>query len=188
MFHKAIVRITNGCLANLHLYPHSSFNNPAYSTPHYFLQLADSHSSLKHKKSGCENCCSNSPNSCKCLVLYTFSVRDINTTVATWLDCSRLMSDFSVRSREFIKACFCLKTHQFLPLSVLGNRSKTLLLPIICKPTDLPIASRLCSKRTSLKSHRLNSDVTKTHIQCPVLSPIHFPVSRLTNSSSLMSE
>ena len=79
-----------------------------------------------------------------------------NTIVSTWLDCSRLMSDFSVRSREFIKACFCLETHRFLPLYVLGNRSKTLLLLIICKRRDLPTASRLRSKGTSLKSHRLN--------------------------------
>ena len=61
------------------------------------------------------------------------------------------------RSRKFIKACCFLKSHRFLPLSVLGNRSKTLLLPIICKRTDLPIASRLRSEGTSLKSHRLNS-------------------------------
>ena len=79
-----------------------------------------------------------------------------NTIASTWLDCSRLMSDFSVRSREFIKACFCLETHRFLPLYVLGNRSKTLLLLIICKRRDLPTASRLRSKGTSLKSHRLN--------------------------------
>ena len=82
--------------------------------------------------------------------------RDIKTTVSTWLDCSRLMSDFSVRSREFIKAYFCLKTHRFLPLYVLGNRSKTLLLLIISKHTDLPTASRLRSDGTSLKPHRLN--------------------------------
>ena len=81
---------------------------------------------------------------------------DINTTHSTWLDCSRLMSDFSVRSREFIKAYFCLKTHRFLPLYVLGNRSKTLLLLIISKHTDLPTASRLRSDGTSLKPHRLN--------------------------------
>lgn len=61
------------------------------------------------------------------------------------------------RSRKFIKACFSLKTHRFLPLPVLGNRSKTLLLLIICKRTDLPIVSRLLSEGTSLKSHRLNS-------------------------------
>ncbi len=60
------------------------------------------------------------------------------------------------RSREFIKAYFCLKTHRFLPLSVLGNRSKTLRLPIICKLADLPTASRLRSEGTSPKSHRLN--------------------------------
>ena len=81
---------------------------------------------------------------------------DINTTHSTWLDCSRLMSEFSVRSREFIKACFFRKTHRFLPLYVLGNRSKTLLLLIICKRTDLPTASRLRSEGTCLKSHRLN--------------------------------
>ena len=76
---------------------------------------------------------------------------------STWLDCSRLMSDFSGRSREFIKACFFHKTHRFLPLYVLGNRSKTLLLPIkICKRTDVPTASRLRSDGTSPKSHRLN--------------------------------
>lgn len=80
----------------------------------------------------------------------------INTTVSTWLDCSRLMSDYCGRSREFIKAYFCLKTHRFLPLYVLGNRSKTLLLPIICKPTDLPTASRPRSDGTCRKSHRLN--------------------------------
>lgn len=85
-----------------------------------------------------------------------FSFLDIKHTVSTWVDCSRLMSDFSGRSREFIKACFSLKTRRFLPLCVLGNRSKTLLLPIICKRTDLPTASRLRSEGTSPKSHRLN--------------------------------
>ena len=39
-----------------------------------------------------------------------------------------------------------LKTHRFSPLSVLGNRSKTLLLLIISKHTDLPTASRLRSE------------------------------------------
>ena len=81
---------------------------------------------------------------------------DINTTHSTWLDCSRLMSDFSGRSREFIKACFRLETHLFLPLYVLGNRSKTLLLLIICKRTNLPTASRLRSEETSPKSHPLD--------------------------------
>ena len=85
-------------------------------------------------------------------------------TTSTWLDCSRLMSDFSVRSREFIKACFCRKTHRLLPLYVLGNRSKTLLLLIICKRTDSPTASRLRSEGTSLKSHRLNINSSRDRI------------------------
>ena len=94
---------------------------------------------------------------------YSFTLV-INTTVSTWLDCSRLMSDFCVRSREFIKACFSLKTRRFLPLCVLGNRSKALLLPIICKRTDLPTASRLRSEGTSLKSHRLNINSSRDRI------------------------
>lgn len=98
-------------------------------------------------------------------ILFAFSVFSFSSRSAltssvqhsTWLDCSRLMSDFSGRSREFIKACFFHKTHRFLPLYVLGNRSKTLLLPIkICKRTDVPTASRLRSDGTSPKSHRLN--------------------------------
>ena len=87
-----------------------------------------------------------------------------NVTHSTWLDCSRLMSDFSGRSREFIKACFSLKAHRFLPLYVLGNRSKTLLLPIICKRTDSPSASRLRSEGISLKSHRLNPNSSHDRI------------------------
>lgn len=62
---------------------------------------------------------------------FYFCSRDSSTTVSTWLDCSRLMSDFRGRSREFIKAYFCLKTHRFLPLYVLGNRSIWLSLLII---------------------------------------------------------
>ena len=85
-------------------------------------------------------------------------------TVSTWLDCSRLMSDFRGRSRELIKAYSCHKTHQFLPLSVLGNRSKDLLLPIICKPTVLPTASRPRSEGTSLKCHRLNLNSSRDRI------------------------
>ena len=88
-----------------------------------------------------------------------------SATVSMWLDCSRLMSDFSSGSREFIKACFFRKTHRFLPLCVLGNRSKALLLPIICKRTDLPTASRLRSEGTSLKSHRLNSNLPFPNVQ-----------------------
>lgn len=90
---------------------------------------------------------------------------DRSAIVSTWLDCSRLMSDFSSGSREFIKACFFRKTHRFLPLCVLGNRSKALLLPIICKRTDLPTASRLRSEGTSLKSHRLNSNLPFPNVQ-----------------------
>lgn len=89
----------------------------------------------------------------------------INAMHSTWLDCSRLMSDFCGRSREFIKACFSRKIHRFLPLCVLGNRSKALLLPIICKSTDLPTASRLRSEGTSLKSHRLNSNLPFPNVQ-----------------------
>ena len=95
---------------------------------------------------------------------YFPSTLDIKQTVSTWLDCSRLMSDFSGRSREFIKAYFFLKIHRFLPLYVLGNRSKTLLLPIICKCTDLPTASRPRSDGTSLKSHRLNLNSSRDRI------------------------
>ena len=94
-----------------------------------------------------------------------FCTFDSKHTVSTWLDCSRLMSDFSSGSREFIKACFFRKTHRFLPLCVLGNRSKALLLPIICKRTDLPTASRLRSEGTSLKSHRLNSNLPFPNVQ-----------------------
>ena len=101
--------------------------------------------------------------------------RDSKHAVSTWLDCSRLMSDFRGRSREFIKAYFCHKTHRFLPLSVLGNRSKDLFLPIICKPTVLPTASRLRSEGTSLKSHRLNSLISKTvHSMSTFISNVRF--------------
>ena len=96
---------------------------------------------------------------------YFLSTLDIKQTVSTWLDCSRLMSDFCCRSREFIKAYSCLKTHRFLPLPVLGNRSKDLLLPIICKSTDLPTASRLRSEGICPKSHRLNSNFPFSNVQ-----------------------
>lgn len=45
-----------------------------------------------------------------------------------------------IRSRELVKACFCLKTHRFLPLSVLRNRSKTMFLPIICLNAKVKIS------------------------------------------------
>ena len=96
---------------------------------------------------------------------YFPSTLDIKQTVSTWLDCSRLMSDFSGRSREFIKACFFHKTHRFLPLYVLGNRSKTLLLPIMCKFTYSLTVSRLRSDGTSPKSHRLNSNFPFSNVQ-----------------------
>ena len=105
--------------------------------------------------------------------------RDKRATVSTWLDCSRLMSDFRGRSREFIKAYFCHKTHRFLPLCVLGNRSKGLLLPILCKPTDLPTASRPRSDGTSLKSHCLNPNhhhVYRHVDTIPFLSKSHHPL------------
>ena len=79
-------------------------------------------------------------------------------------DWCQVRSQIRVRSREFIKACFCRKTHRFLPLYVLGNRSKTLLLLIICKRTDSPTASRLRSEGTSLKSHRLNINSSRDRI------------------------
>ena len=103
----------------------------------------------------------------KALIFKAFEryLRCIFATTSMWLDCSRLMSDFSSGSREFIKACFFRKTHRFLPLCVLGNRSKALLLPIICKRTDLPTASRLRSEGTSLKSHRLNSNLPFPNVQ-----------------------
>ena len=69
------------------------------------------------------------------------------------------------RRGNLSKRVFTLKHNRFLPLSVLGNRSKTLLLPIICKPTDLPTASRLRSEGTGLKSHRLNSNLPFPNVQ-----------------------
>ena len=103
------------------------------------------------------------------------SARTSNATVSTWLDCSRLMSDFRGRSRKFINACFYHKTHRFLPLYVLGNRSKTLLLPIICKGTDLPTASRLRSEGTSPKPHRLNIYSGIVPSNANILEPIREP-------------
>lgn len=92
------------------------------------------------------------------------TLRESKHTVSTWLDCFRWMSDFCVRSREFIKACFFHKIHPFLPLCVLGNRSTPLLLPIIYKHTVLPTASRPRSDGTGLKSHRLNLNSSRDRI------------------------
>ncbi len=83
-------------------------------------------------------------------------------------------SEFAIvrgRSREYIKACFCQKIYQFLLLSVLGNRSIPLLLPI-----DLPAASILRFDRTSLKSNRINSKLLLSGI----LFFIHQPVCCMT--------
>lgn len=86
---------------------------------------------------------------------------------------------FCCRSQEFIKAYFCHKTHRFLPLFVLENRSKTVPLLIICKPTDLPTASRLRSDGTSPKSHRLNLNHHRVfHLSgmAPFPSKLHHPL------------
>lgn len=77
----------------------------------------------------------------------------------------KYVAKFAFVRGNLSKRVFCRKTHRFLPLYVLGNRSKTLLLPIICKSTDLPTASRLRSEGTSLKSHRLNSNLPFPNVQ-----------------------
>ncbi len=69
------------------------------------------------------------------------------------------------------KRVFAVKHTVFLPLYVLGNRSKTMLLPIICITTDLPTASRLRSEETSLKAHRLNSN--SSHDRICIFSHFH---------------
>ena len=92
------------------------------------------------------------------------------------------------RSRRFIKACCFLKSHRFLPLSVLGNRSKTLLLPIICKPTDFPIASRLRSEGTSLKSHRLNLQNGIVPSNANIPDPIREPPAPIVRSFNTFSD
>ena len=87
------------------------------------------------------------------------------------LDMARLLqidvkcvAKFAFVRGNLSKRVFCRKTHRFLPLYVLGNRSKTLLLPIICKRTDLPTASRLRSEGTSPKFHRLNLNSSRDRI------------------------
>lgn len=98
------------------------------------------------------------------------------------------MSDFRGRSREFINACFYHKTHRFFPLYVLGNRSKTLLLPIICKGTDLPTASRLRSEGASPKPHRLNiySGIVPSNANIP--EPIREPPAPIARSFNTFSD
>ena len=76
----------------------------------------------------------------------------------------KCVAKFAFVRGNLSKRVFCRKTHRFLPLYVLGNRSKTLLLPIICKRTDLPTASRLRSEGTSPKFHRLNLNSSRDRI------------------------
>ena len=76
----------------------------------------------------------------------------------------KCVAKFAFVRGNLSKRVFCRKTHRFLPLYVLGNRSKTLLLPIIGKHTDLPTASRLRSKGTSPKFHRLNLNSSRDRI------------------------
>lgn len=92
------------------------------------------------------------------------------------------------RSREFVKACYFLKSHRFLPLSVLGNRSKTLRLPIICKGTDLPTASRLRSEGTSLKSHRLDLQNGIVPSNANIPDPIREPPAPIVRSFNTFSD
>ena len=98
------------------------------------------------------------------------------------------MSDFRGRLRKFIYACFYHKTHRFLPLYVLGNRSKTLLLPIICKGTDLPTASTLRSEGTSPKPHHLNiySGIVPSNANIP--EPIREPPAPIARSFNTFSD
>ena len=85
-----------------------AFNYSVYSTLRLFFPSICFHGVNKHKKSGSQNRCPNSPNSRKYLVSYTFQfksamlircesklsslmhgsllTRDINTTVSMWLD------------------------------------------------------------------------------------------------------
>lgn len=89
----------------------------------------------------------------------------------------------SVRSRKHIHCHFDLKIAIFSTALILGNRSKSLLLLIICSPGKTPIASRLRSAGTILKSHRLNLPVEKIklYIECPVLcANVHFFTSMFT--------
>lgn len=74
------------------IYPtclHNTLNiQSVHSTPRHFPYLTSSHKPPKHKKSGSQNYCPNSPDSRKRLVFYTFSTLyfstlDINTTHST---------------------------------------------------------------------------------------------------------
>ena len=69
---------------------HNTLNiQSVHSTPRHFSCLTSSRKPPKHKKSGSQNYCPNSPDSRKRLVFYTFSTLyfstlDINTTHSTW--------------------------------------------------------------------------------------------------------
>lgn len=91
--------------------------------------------------------------------------KDYGLNVARLLQIDvKCVAKFAFVRGNLSKRVFCRKTHRFLPLYVLGNRSKTLLLPIICKRTDLPTASRLRSEGTSPKFHRLNLNSSRDRI------------------------
>ena len=69
----------------------------------------------------------------------------------------KCVAKFAFVRGNLSKRVFVSKHTDFCPctFSETGQRP---LLPIICKSTDFPTASRLRSEGTSLKSHRLNSD------------------------------
>lgn len=100
----------------------------------------------------------------------------------------KYVAKFAFVRGNLSKRVFCRKTHRFLPLYVLGNRSKTLLLPIICKSTDLPTASRLRSEGTSLKSHRLNiyNGIVPSNANIP--DPIREPPAPIAKSFNTFSD
>ena len=100
----------------------------------------------------------------------------------------KCVAKFAFVRGNLSKRVFCRKTHSFLPLYVLGNRSKTLLLLIICKHTDLPTASRLRSDGTSLKSHRLNiyNGIVPSNANIP--EPIREPPAPIAKSFNTFSD
>lgn len=84
------------------IYPtclHNTLNiQSVHSTPRHFPCLTSSRKPPKHKKSGSQNYCPNSPDSRKRLVFYTFSTLyfstlDINTTRST---CMVILDDFRI--------------------------------------------------------------------------------------------
>lgn len=85
---------------------------------------------------------------------------------------ANMCENSSVCKRELLKEHFYPKIAFFEAASVRGNRSTPTILLIICNPGKTPIASRLRSTGTGLKSHRLNLPVEKIklYIECPVFS------------------